>query len=63
MKQFKYRAVPEFSLAFFKENGMEVQFDTSLFNGLLIVEAPDSETADSIRMTFTDMRMWELVEN
>jgi hypothetical protein len=63
MKTFKYRAVADIALSFFKENGMELQFDPALFNGLLIVEAPDRETAEKIRMTYSDLTMWELIED
>jgi hypothetical protein len=63
MKTFKYRVIQEVALAFYKENGMEVHFDTELFNGVLIVEAPDEETSERIRSTFTDLRMWERVED
>ena len=59
MKTFKYKVIQEVALAFYKENGMEVHFDPQLFNGVLIVEAPDEETSERIRSTFTDIRMWE----
>lgn len=59
--EFKYQAKPDFALEFYKENGQVVTFDTELFNGVLIVEAPDEATADKIRMTITDTRMWEKV--
>ena len=59
--QFKYKATPNFALEFYKQNGQEVSFDTDLFNGLLIVEAPDEDTANKIRMTYTDIRMWEKI--
>jgi hypothetical protein len=62
MRTYKYKAMPEFALEFYKENGMEVHFDTELFNGVLTIEAPDEETADKIRMTFSDIRMWEKVD-
>jgi Lon protease-like protein len=42
---------------------MEVHFDPELFNGVLVVQAPDEETSDRIRSTFTDIRMWEKVED
>jgi hypothetical protein len=41
---------------------MNVEFDPEFFNGVLIVDAPDEETADKIRMTFTDIRMWEKID-
>jgi hypothetical protein len=55
--------MPDFALEYYKENGMEVHFDTELFNGVLTIEAPDEETADKIRMTFSDIRMWEKIED
>jgi hypothetical protein len=57
--EFKYRATPDFALAFYEENGQTISFDTDLFNALLVIEAPDEDTADKIRMTITDIRMWE----
>lgn len=60
--QFIYKATREVALEFYKENGMELTFDPELFNGVLTIEAPDEETADKIRMTYTDIRMWEKVE-
>ena len=57
--EFKYRATPEFALEFYRENGQTVSFDVNLFNATLIIEAPDEDTADKIRMTITDIRMWE----
>jgi hypothetical protein len=62
MKTYKYKAVPSVALATYQDNGMQVQFDTELFNGVLTIDAPDEETADKIRMTFTDIRMWEKVD-
>jgi len=43
----------------YAENGMTLSFDPELFNGVLTIEAPDEDTADKIRMTFTDIRMWQ----
>jgi hypothetical protein len=63
MTKYTYKATPELALQFYRENGMAVTFDESLFNGLLIIEAPDEETADKIRMTYTDIRMWEKAES
>jgi hypothetical protein len=63
MNTYRYKADSEISLDSYKQNGMEVDFDPKVFNGLLIIEAPDEETADKIRMTFTDIRMWEKVED
>ena len=56
---FNYRATPEFALAFYEENGQTISFDIDLFNATLSIEAPDEDTADKIRMTITDIRMWE----
>jgi hypothetical protein len=63
MNIYTYRVIREVALDFYKENGMEVHFDTELFNGVLSIEAPDEETADKIRMTFSDIRMWEKIED
>jgi hypothetical protein len=57
--EFKYRATPDFALEFYKENGQTVSFDLDLFNAILTIEAPDEDTADQIRFTITDSRMWE----
>jgi hypothetical protein len=62
MNIYTYKVIPEVSLDFYRQNGMEVQFDPELFNGLLVVQAPDEDTADKIRMTFTDIRMWKKVD-
>jgi hypothetical protein len=59
--EFKYQAKADFALDFYKENGQTVTFDTELFNGTLIIEAPDEDTANKIRMTITDTRMWEKI--
>lgn len=59
--EFKYLAKPDFALSFYEENGQTVSFDRDLFNGLLIIDAPDEDTADKIRMTITDIRMWEKI--
>jgi hypothetical protein len=58
---FSYRATPDFALAFYEENGQTVSFDVDLFNATLSIEAPDEDTADKIRMTITDIRMWERI--
>lgn len=58
---FKYRATPDFALSLYKENGQTASFDLELFNATLIIEAPDEDTADKIRMTITDIRMWEKI--
>lgn len=57
--EFKYYATPDFALEFYRENGQTVSFDIDLFNATLTIEAPDEDTADKIRMTITDIRMWE----
>jgi hypothetical protein len=57
--EFKYYATPDFALEFYKENGQSISFDIDLFNAILTIEAPDEETADGIRKTITDTRMWE----
>ena len=62
MKTYKYKVDQEIALLFYEENGMEVPFDPRLFNGVLIVEAPDEETSERIRSTFTDIRMWEKID-
>ena len=62
MKKFTYQVVQDVALASYKENGMTFEVDQELFNGLLTIEAADEETADKIRMTFTDIRMWEKVD-
>lgn len=62
MKTYKYKAVPEVALEFYRENGMEVKFDPELFNGVLTIHAASEELADHIRSTITDMRMWEKIE-
>lgn len=62
MKKFIYRALRDYSLQSYIDHGMSLTFDPDEFNGLLTVEAPDEETADKIRMTYTDIRMWELIK-
>jgi hypothetical protein len=59
--EFKYKANPEIAFEIYKDNGQSVTFDTALFDATLIVKAPDEETADKIRMTVTDIRMWDRV--
>jgi|LakMenE01Jun11ns_1017448.scaffolds.fasta_scaffold8182714_1 hypothetical protein len=63
MTKYTYKVIPEVTLEFFRENGMTPNFDEALFNGVLVIEAPDEETADKIRMTFTDIRMWEKAQS
>jgi hypothetical protein len=62
MKRFTYKVIQDVALASYKENGMTFEVDQELFNGVLTIEAADEETADKIRMTFTDIRMWEKVD-
>jgi hypothetical protein len=62
MNKYTYRAVRSSALDTYAENGMTLSFDPELFNGVLTIEAPDEDTADKIRMTFTDIRMWEKVD-
>jgi hypothetical protein len=61
MNTYTYRIIPEVALDFYRENGMTLTFDEALMDGELIITAPDEETADSIRKTFTDIRMWEKI--
>lgn len=61
MNVYKFKLRPGVALEFYRENGMTVTFDESLMNGELIITAPDQETADKIRMTCTDIRMWDVV--
>jgi hypothetical protein len=62
MNIYTYKVIPEVALDFYKQNGMQLSFDAELLNGLLVIQAPDEETADKIRMTFTDIRMWKRVD-
>ena len=62
MTKYTYRALRTAALDTYEDNGMSLTFDPELFNGVLTIEAPDEETADKIRMTFTDIRMWEKVD-
>ena len=59
--EFRYKAVIEPTLQTYREHGLELSVDHSLFNGLLTIEAHDEDTADKIRMTYTDIRMWEKI--
>jgi hypothetical protein len=63
MKIYKYKVVPSIALEFYEENGMTLDFDPELVNGVLSIEAPDRPTADLIRMTYTDITMWEKAED
>jgi hypothetical protein len=60
--EFKYKIVLEPTLATYKENGQVFTGDEDTFNGILIIEATDEATADKIRMTYTDIRMWEKID-
>lgn len=62
MNTYRYTVIPEIALQFYKENGMEAGFDPQKLNGVLSIDAPDEDTAELMRMTFTDIRMWEKVE-
>ena len=62
MKKFTYRVIQDVALDFYKQNGMTFEVDQELFNGLLTIHADTEETADKIRMTYTDIRMWEKVD-
>jgi hypothetical protein len=62
-KVFKYEVLMDVALDTYAEHGMQVTFDTKLFNGLLIINAPDEDTADKIRMTYTDIRMWKKISD
>jgi hypothetical protein len=59
--EFKYRAIAETAIKTYEDHGMTFTPDLSLFNGILTLEAPDEDTADKIRMTYTDTRMWEKI--
>jgi len=59
--EFKYRATSDSVLKFFKESNQTLFFDIALFNAVLTIEAPDEDTADKIRMTVSDITMWEKV--
>jgi hypothetical protein len=59
--EFKYRATPDSVLKFFNESGQKLFFDIELFNATLTIEAPDEDTADKIRMTVSDITMWEKI--
>jgi hypothetical protein len=63
MNTYKYKVIADVALEFYKENGMEFGFDPSVLNGVLIVEAPDEDTSERIRSTFTDLRMWEKIND
>ena len=59
MNTYKYKIKPDVALEFYKQNGMEVGFDPAALNGVLMIDAPDEDTAELMRKTFTDIRMWE----
>ena len=60
--EFKYKIVLEPTLETYKNNNQEFTGDVETFNGILTVEAPDEAAADKIRMTYTDIRMWEKID-
>jgi len=62
MNVYKYRVIPAPALEMYSENGMVAEFDVETLNGVLTIEALDEETADKMRMTYTDIRMWERVD-
>jgi len=61
MNVYRYRIIPAAALETYLQNGRIATFDEELLNGELIINAPDEETADKMRMTYTDIRMWERV--
>jgi hypothetical protein len=61
MNVYKYRVIPTVALEFYRENGMAITFDEETLNGVLTIEAPDEETADKMRKTYTDITMWEKI--
>ena len=63
MNKYTYKLVPSAALKTYEENGMTADFDVETLNGYLIVEAEDAETAEKMRMTYTDIRMWEKSED
>jgi hypothetical protein len=62
MNKYTYRVSRDVALKVYEEHGMLFDLDLPDFNGLLIIEAVDEASADKIRMTFTDITMWEKVE-
>jgi len=60
MNTYRYKVIPSKALEMYAENGMETEFDEALLNGVLIVEAESEAEADKFRMTYTDIRMWEI---
>jgi hypothetical protein len=61
MNVYKYRIVPTAALKTYEEHGMTAEFDVETLNGELSITAPDEDTADKMRMTYTDIRMWERI--
>lgn len=59
--EFKYKAIPAKVLETYASHGQTASFDESLLNGVLIIEADDEATAEKIRVTLTDVRMWEKI--
>jgi hypothetical protein len=62
MNVYKYRIIPAAAVETYRENGMITTFDEETLNGVLIINAPDEDAADKMRMTYTDIRMWERVD-
>lgn len=58
---YKYRIIPAAALETYEENGMTAEFDVKTLNGELTIYAPDEETAELMRRTYTDIRMWEQI--
>lgn len=58
---YRYQIVPAAAVKTYEENGMTAEFDVETLNGELIIHAPDEETADRMRWTYTDIRMWEKI--
>lgn len=61
INEYKYRPLFEPAAKMYVEHGLQIDFDPETFNGLLVIQAPDEETADKIRMTYTDIGMWEKI--
>lgn len=61
MNVYRYRIVPAAAVKTYEENGMTAEFDVETLNGELIIHAPDEETANRMRWTYTDIRMWEQI--
>jgi hypothetical protein len=62
MNIYKYKVISPVALEFYKKNGMEVGFPPETLNGVLIISAPNEDTAELMRKTFTDITMWERIQ-